>query len=255
MKIQIVSDTHEDLSRFNVNKNVDLIIHAGDFSKSDISSITHIEDFIDKCTKSNTEYAFVLGNHDYYGHSLENSLLVKECIDKGYNLIDINKPFIFKDHTFIGGLFGTDFKLPFDIYKDIEFTKAYCKYNIMDFYRIYKDNSLDELITPEDYIKLFNKSLEYINSYRNKENIIVVTHFPLSSICIDPKYKNNPLNPYFINDIDLEGFKTVISGHTHLTNKFKKDNTNIYINASGYTTNYYNQIECLDFDDNFIIEV
>lgn len=255
MKIQLVSDTHEDISRFQVNKDVDLVLHAGDFTKSDIASIEHMEAFVVKCSEEGVECAFVLGNHDYYGHDFYNSSLVKECYERGYNLIDIYKPFVYKDYTFIGGLFGTDFKLPFDQYKDVEFTKAYCKHNILDFYRIYSDASKDSFITPKDYLKLYNKYLEYIKLYENKENIVLVTHFPVSSVCLDPKYKNNPLNPYFINDIDLSGFKNVVSGHTHLTNSFKKDNVNIYINASGYTSQNYSQVECPEFDPNFIIEV
>lgn len=255
MKIQIVSDTHEDISRFKVNKNVDLVIHAGDFSKSNKASIDDIEAFVVLCKEKNVEHAFVLENHDYYGYELFNSELVNECIKRNYNLIDLNRPFYFKGFTFIGGLFGTDFKLPFENYKDIDFTKSFSKFNIMDFYRIYRDIDTNQLIVPEDYEELFNKSLESIEQYRNKENIVLVTHFPVSSLCLDPKFKNNPLNPYFINDINLEGFNTVISGHTHLTNSFKKDNTNIYINASGYTSEYYNQVECPDFDPNFIIEV
>lgn len=254
MKIQVVSDTHEDLSRFKVNTSVDLVIHAGDFSKSEKGCITFIEDFVNKCSEVNIPCAFVLGNHDYYGDNFNNSSIEKECFKRNYNLITLNKNFVFKDYTFIGGLFGTDFELPSDKIVDLEFTKSYCKYNIMDFYAIYKDDSKSNFITPQDYIELFNKYVEYLDQYRHKENIILVTHFPISSVCLDPRYINNPLNPYFINDVNLEGFKNIISGHTHLTNNFKVQDTNIYINASGYS-NMYGQIECPSFDTDFIIEV
>ena len=46
MKIQLLSDTHEDLKRFKPSPEVDLIIHAGDFSKSLYNSIEHIVNFI-----------------------------------------------------------------------------------------------------------------------------------------------------------------------------------------------------------------
>lgn len=153
----------------------------------------------------------------------------------------------------IGNIFGTDFKLPGIEYQNTELLKMHAKRSINDFYSIYKDDSFDTLFTPDDYIKEFNNSLDYIENYRHKENVVLVSHFPLSATCLDPRYLESPLNPYFINDIDLEGFSTVISGHTHTTLQNKIGNTNVYINAYGYSNK--NNFECLMYESDFIIEI
>lgn len=253
MKIQIVSDTHNDLRRFTPNKDVDLIVHAGDFNTGAFARITPIEDFVNLCASYNKECVFVLGNHDYYGHNFYNSFIEKECYKRGYNLLTINNSFKYKGFEFIGSIFGTDFKLPGIEYFNTDLIKIQSQRNITDFYEIYANDSLDVLFTPDDYIKEFNRSLEYIESYRYKENIVLVTHFPLSNKCLDPRYKDSPLNPYFINDIDLNGFLNVISGHTHTTIIDKIENTNIYINAYGYSNK--NNFECLMYESDFIIEI
>ena len=253
MKLQIVSDTHNDLRKFKPNKNADLIVHAGDFNSGRIASIQPIVDFVDLCKAYNKECVFVLGNHDYYGNNFYNSYIERECFKRKYNLLTRNKIFEFKGYTFVGGIFGTDFKLPGDFYKDVDLTKFYSQRNINDFYEIYTDDSFCRLLLPEDYIVEYNKSVELIESYRYEENIVIVSHFPLSSTCVDPRYNKNVLNPYFINDINLEGIRTIISGHTHTTMHNKVGDTDIYINAYGYSDKF--NFECALFDPDFIIEV
>ena len=44
---------------------------------------------------------------------------------------------------------------------------------------------------------------------------MVLTHFPPHPACIAPPYADSPLNPYFINQIDVAGFDYWIAGHTH----------------------------------------
>ena len=48
MLLQIISDTHSDLSRFIPNPRADLIVHAGDFTKTD-DSLVQIYKFVAKC--------------------------------------------------------------------------------------------------------------------------------------------------------------------------------------------------------------
>ena len=68
-----------------------------------------------------------------------------------------------------------------------------------------------------------------------------MTHFPYSIECISEYYKNhnNPtiqsLNKYFINDFDVKGFKTILSGHTHSSVDKVVDGCRIVVNPLGYT--------------------
>lgn len=55
MKIQLLSDTHEDLKRFEPSSEVDLIIHAGDFT-SRLDGINQIIKFTDICKEHGKPY-------------------------------------------------------------------------------------------------------------------------------------------------------------------------------------------------------
>ena len=44
---------------------------------------------------------------------------------------------------------------------------------------------------------------------------LIAADAPLLTAYTAPQYANSPLNPYFINDIDLTGFAYWIAGHTH----------------------------------------
>ena len=72
MKIQLLSDTHSHLDRFKINKEADLIIHAGDFTNK-LDGINQIVKFSDLCEDHGTPYVIVLGNHDFWNNTIENT--------------------------------------------------------------------------------------------------------------------------------------------------------------------------------------
>lgn len=247
MKIQLLSDTHEDLKRFKPSSEVDLIIHAGDFSKSLHNSIEHIINFVDICEEYNKDYVIVLGNHDYYGFVYRDEVL-KTLDDLKINYLVVGKEFKFKGWTFIGDTLFSEFNLP-DY--DNEFLINNAKYYLSDFHYIgYNSTSL---VTPQDYISEFYKQYKWIDSFRHKENIFVITHFVPSVQLIHEQYKQSPLNPYFVNNLNLKGFSHWACGHSHQTTRDVIDGCNIYMNAYGYTDNI--NWECPEFNENYIIEI
>ena len=247
MKIQLLSDTHEDLKRFEPSSEVDLIIHAGDFSKSVYNSIEHIVNFTDLCDEHDKEHLIVLGNHDYYGFVYRDEIL-KRLDDLEINYLITGKEFKFQDWTFIGDTLFSDFNLP-NYNNDFLLDNAY--YYLSDFKFIKYNYSSN--ITPQDYVKLFNEQWSWIESYRNKENVFVITHF-LPSIKLEhPDYKNSYLNPYYMSNKDLTGFQHWAVGHSHQTLRTNIDGCNIYMNAYGYTNGV--EWECPEFDTNYVIEL
>jgi len=71
----------------------------------------------------------------------------------------------------------------------------------------YLPNSQNERrITPEDYVRLYNEEWAWIRQFRGAADTIVLTHFPPNAACTAPQFAESPLNPYFINDVDLTGF-------------------------------------------------
>ena len=125
-----------------------------------------------------------------------------------------------------------------------EFYKKCASYSVNDFNLIYTDSNTR--ITPDEFETLHNTEWNFYSQYKHKENVILISHFPMSEICLDPFYAQpmyKDLNPYFINNKNTEGFKLILSGHTH-TCINKKD---IYgcthiINAYGYSSEF-NRIE------------
>ena len=247
MKIQLLSDTHSNLDKFKPHKEADLIVHAGDFTSGVGDSIKYISEFAELCKSHNKDYVLVKGNHDYYGFIYRDEIL-KRLDELEINYLITGKEFKFKGWTFIGDTLFTEFNLP---NYDNEFIKENAQYYLNDFTHIRYNPS--SMITPQDYISEFYKQYDWINSFRNKENIFVVTHFVPSMELIHPYYADNPLNPYFLNNLDLTGFQHWAVGHSHQTLRKKVNNCNVYMNAYGYTNGI--QWECPRFDTNYVIEL
>lgn len=245
MKIQLLSDTHSNLDRFKINKEADLIIHAGDFTNK-LDGINQIVKFSDLCEDHGTPYVIVLGNHDFWNNTIEGAF--KDLDYYGINYLRAGKEFKFKDWTFIGDTLFTEFNLPG---YDNELIKENAQYYLSDFTHIRYNYS--SMITPQDYIAEFYKQYDWINNFRNKENIFVVTHFVPSVELIHPYYDDNPLNPYFVNNLDLTGFQHWVVAHSHQTVRKKVNNCNVYMNAYGYTDGV--KYECPEFDPNYIIKI
>ena len=86
---------------------------------------------------------------------------------------------------------------------------------IYDFHNIgYNDTGF---VTPNDYITEFNKQWNWIQTYKNRDDVVVVTHFPPHMAALFDYWATNEqskkFNPYFVNDMSLEGFKLWTSGH------------------------------------------
>ena len=227
-KIQILSDTHN--FEFSINQEADLVIHAGDFSNG-LSGVYH---FIKKCKDNNKDFIFCLGNHDYYGQKYS------EVIDtflKDYpeNFLCENNSIIKLGKTFVGGTLFSNFRENKDKPSIVKSSRKIAKECINDFRIImFKDH----LISPRNYRDIFNKTYKNILKYKDQEDVIVVTHFPPHVSCLDPYWGSHPeakyLNPYFINNIDVSGFKYWFAGHTHTAVDTVVDDCRLIINPFGY---------------------
>lgn len=97
------------------------------------------------------------------------------------------------------------------------------------------------------------QALDFLENYRHRPDVFVITHFPPCVVMIQDKYKDSPFNPYFINNLDMTGFRHWACGHVHYTDRRVQDGCQLYINASGYQSSD-GRVECPDFDPNFLIE-
>ncbi|MDM1328932.1 metallophosphoesterase family protein [Acinetobacter indicus] len=249
MKLQILSDTHN--SEYHLSNKADVIIHAGDFS----NRLSGVIDFTESCKRLNKNFIFVLGNHDYYGSNYNQVIdFLKDNFPQ--NALTDNNYIRIQNKTFVGGTLFTNFRTnsPLTTPSMLENYKKDAEQSIYDFYQIMIDND-HRTITANDYIELFKKYHENIMKFKDQDNVIVITHFPPHLACLDPYWGTHPvasaLNPYFINDLDVKGFKLWVSGHTHTSVDTVVDGCRLVINPLGYPPEQGKN----GFRENLIIEV
>lgn len=229
MKLQLLSDTHG--SPYFIDQNADLIVHLGDFG----NGLKGAVEFHENCKKLGKPYVFVQGNHDFYHENMTE--VYRKIQDLGLNCLFEHRVFEFDGWSFVGGTLFTNFRQNTVVFREHEKFKLISERCIADFGYIfdYQTNEKSEKrITGNDYVRFFNHQLNWINRFRGKDKTVVLTHFPPSLICQDPQFDSSPLNPYFINDINLEGFKFWFSGHTHSAIDTVFQGCRVVINPLGY---------------------
>lgn len=248
VKIQVLSDTHGFDYKFS--KEAELIVHAGDFS----NSLKGCIEFVKKCKKEGKEHIFVLGNHDYYNSDIVNIIdFFKQ--NSGYNLLNYDNSIKIGEYTFVGGTLFTNFRSNRLLYDDpLQYTvnKQVARHGIYDFLTVQYRN---RTVLPDDYVTLFNMYYNNIMKYKKENKVIVVTHFPPHLACLDPYWGVHPtgkqLNPYFINDLDVKGFKLWISGHTHTAVDTTVDGCRLIVNPLGYPDEHDQN----GYDKNLILDL
>lgn len=210
MKFQLLSDNHS--RKVWLNPEADLIVHAGDFGNS---GIYHLLEFVKQCNDAGKPYVLVLGNHDLYTTVYPS--IFKFLDSYNINYLVTGKEFKFEGITFVGDTLFTNFRSNKLLYEDpIQLDKnKTVGHLIYDFHNIgYNDTGF---VTPNDYITEFNKQWNWIQTYKNRDDVVVVTHFPPHMAALSDYWANNEqskkFNPYFVNDMSLEGFKLWTSGH------------------------------------------
>lgn len=228
IKIQLISDTHTQ--EYSISNEADLVVHLGDAGNG---KIKYILEFVNKCKEAGKDYIFVPGNHDAYNWSIEG--LYEWLASQNINYLAEGKEFKFGNYTFVGGTLFSNFQLYSTESWEIDKYKLEAQANISDFYCVeYKR----KLVTPNDYITFFNNQYNFINQYRNKENVIVLTHFLPSIDCVDEYWLNHTtswkINAYFASNINLKGFKNWWFGHTHSAVDKVVDGCRLLCNPMGY---------------------
>lgn len=234
MLIQVLSDTHDVLD-YHLSSKADVIVHCGDFGNS--FNPDAIANFAERCKKMRKPYVFTLGNHDYWGASREE--VEKFCSTRQYNhLSDRKRSIRIGDVRFVGSTLFTNFRqhggIPSELFLNTQ--KQMFETYINDFHFPYgiKKHKSDEFVNTLTYIEWYTKAYNYLMRYKYKKDTVIVTHFPMSTELIHPMYNNHILNPYFINQIDVNGFNLILSGHTHMHRDITVDNCRCIINPYGY---------------------
>lgn len=204
MEIQFLSDLHLECSPFDVEKNGDMLVLAGDIFCH--SSITRFENFMEKTMDLGFDAVlFVMGNHEGYGWSIpEAKELLREMEDKYEHFWFLDRAGIVIDgQRFIGASLWSS---------PTQNASIQARLYIND-YRAIRGWTI------EDHIYAHFADLDYLSTVMCLDDV-VITHFPPTYNGVDKvRFDGDVLTTWFVNDLnDLiirRKPKLWISGHTH----------------------------------------
>ena len=248
MKIQIISDLHNEFGTINHNfGNIDLLIVAGDLDLG-TKGITWLKETI-----KNFPVIYVLGNHEYYKGCYPKTLYkIKSCaIGSNIHVLE-NESFIVNNITFHGATLWTDFEL----FGNPQTYGAICQIEMNDYKQIRLEPSYSRLRSIDTY-HIHKKSLNWLeNSLKTSGTHlnVVVTHHAPSIKSIPEEFKKESISSAYASDLEsiISKYKPDywIHGHIHTPMDYKIENTRIICNPYGYINEKYN-----GYNPKLIIEI
>ena len=229
--IRIFSDLHLEFGidivkkckNFCELKKVKYTILAGDITNFTNKS-QDLSYLISEIRPYTDHIIYVLGNHEYYESKKSKINDVRDsyksiCNDLNITLLE-NEYLETDDFIFYGATMWTDItKIAFDRMND--------KYSF---------ESINELLDIHKESK--SKLEEFVNEYKSKKPLVVITHHLPSFSLIDKEYeKYKDTNSGFASELDYL-IKNPISywiyGHTHMPNNSTINNVKLFCNPAGY---------------------
>ncbi len=242
MKIRILSDLHLEFHRdkgvqfiksLEVN-DTDVLVLAGD-----IITQKHIKECLTQFANKFPKVFYIHGNHEFYKARRDDVVYatVEAVLKNNTNLYWLNRNVV----TIDGVRFvGTTLWFP----SNKQSLKL--KNRINDFYCV---EGCDPWAFEEN-----DKNVKFLTDEVKKGDVVITHHLP-SFKSVHQMYKGDPMNCYFVCEMDnliIERQPTLwIHGHTHFSMDYKVENTRIVCNPYGYEGHELNK----EFDKNFTIEV
>jgi len=250
MKIQILSDLHLEFGSEALDvlkrSEADVVVVAGDLHvgvKNVVKSLKKISDIV------KTPVVYVPGNHEYYGCSgmpnFNSELFSYDQELESWSIYALNCDVIYiEDVAFIGAVGWTD--------------GSYMKYNPKVGYLmsdIFKIPGFREGRGGQDWGEDDVHAIETSLLWHDAGKKCVITHHAPSAMSLKPKYYNNELNTFFINDwnylMDDYTIDLWVHGHCHDSHNYKYNKTRVVCNPFGYTPYAIND----GFNPNLIVEI
>lgn len=233
LHLNFFSDNGKSILESLYTKDVDVGVCAGDLT----TGVNNLENAIIKLCDMYPQFVYVSGNHEYFSSNF------KEIDDMLGNLETIlpNFHWLNNKRVEVSGVnfIGSTLWYPPTVAAQIN------KKNFCDFYCI-------KGADPE----IFNRNAQTIDFFKKNvcESDVVLTHHTPSRQCIAPKYKGDPFNCFFVNDLDMlileKSPKLFCYGHTHQNQDFTiGGKTRLVCNPHAYEN------ENPMFDPSLVIEV
>lgn len=247
IRIKLISDLHFDANRMDPqgsvfiealpNKDVDVLVIAGDIITN--GKIQNCFDAFKQIADKFPNVLYVLGNHDHYGNSVQQTHDIMENIQSkisNFHWLHNSKKEI-DGKTFV----GTALWFP-----DLGHMMPN-KSGWVDFRHI-KD---DKQVIFEEH----EKAKDYLKSSLNQDDILITHHLGSYALVAD-QYVGDMYNCYFVANIENiivdKKPSYYFHGHSHqVLNGLKIADTYCYRNPRGYLSEY----SYSGFDKDFILEV
>lgn len=270
MKFRLLSDLHLEFEDRVVDytpmpqqdEKTTVLILAGDIAKG-IDAVP----FIQNMCKRFYKVVYCLGNHEFYYKEYNKVRAqwndIPEMPDNFILLDDhvavIDDPFETGVQVrLVGGTLWTDFN------GGDYFAISLAKEGMNDFHCI-KFKSGDKVsgyrkrrFHPNDTIRAHNITKTLITETLRVPfdgPTVVITHHLPHPLCIAQEFRDNPLNPAYMSNLDeiIEQYDIAVwvHGHTHTNVDEEVHGTRILCNPRGYTPNDLNK----GYDENFTFEV
>lgn len=248
MKIQIISDLHQEFGYTDLNfDRSDVVVLAGDVNLG-TKGVEWIKSKI-----PDKPVLYVLGNHEYYKGSYPKTLnKIKEAAI-GSNVIVLEDNFIDLDGIrFHGTTLWTDFS----IFGDPMQYGMICQSAMNDYKKIKRDPSYSKMRTI-DIFKIHQLSRiwlkESLTHSKDLKNIVITHHAP-SIQSVPEHFKNDPVTSAYASNLEdfILEYQPLywIHGHIHTPCRYKIGQTEVICNPHGYIDEKYN-----GYDKELIIEI
>lgn len=274
MKIQILSDLHNEFSPFDpIQTDADVVVLAGDIGRKAEGVQWAAQAFPGR------HVVYVPGNHELYqggreqlteamrreakGLSCQASTMLSDADYSRMHFLN-NDEIIIGNVRFLGSTLWTDFELFGEKAKPFCLLEA--RLYLADFRLIREDGHIRDVdeqsiaFTPEHSIKLHKASLQWLQAKLNEcfdGKTVVVTHHLPSMLSVAERYKDSDLSACFASNLDHlfgEQVDLWIHGHTHDSIDYTVNGTRVICNPRGYQR-YGTGPENFDFNPVLVVEI
>lgn len=197
--INRINNTGDNIKNYKSNYDNSVLILAGDIDQ--ISSSVYKE-FLTQASKLYDLVLVVLGNHEFYGSSIDKVHAFIESMVLPPNVHILNRQVIeYKNIRFLGCTLWAH-------------SEPGLEQLINDF------NSIENLDSSK-YNSMNKQDTDWLTSelsINTGMKTVVITHHIPSRQLVNKIYKNHPANTYYVNDLDhlLERADMWVCGHTHI---------------------------------------
>ena len=258
MLIRLMSDLHLEFSSGDMDVPVlptdkdTVLILAGDIGLAK-KPYTY-NDFLEKMSSQFRDVIYILGNHEHYKGSFENSKskIYLDLLSLENVHVMEKESITIDDTTFIAATLWTDMNCH----------DTLCMYQAkltMNDYKTIRVQNYKRKLDPKDTVADHLNARHYIfKEIEKHDKTVVITHHAPSYKSIAEEFRGDSINGAYVSELfeDIADTKpdVWIHGHTHTSLDYKLEDTRVICNPRGYYTEsgkYLNK----DFNPKLLLEI